>query len=187
MRTQPFGRAVGAAVSALLLWQCGGGGDGGSRTATADKGGRVDACELVPKSEMETIVGVSVASTKGHLSEHTYTTPPGYTASCRYLGERAVMLAVDYPAPRQQMSSEQLAARVTKQLRSQVGSDPSTDELFRSIQVRPVTGLAGPAAEYEMMEQTTLEVHTGDYMLKVMAPSLDDARGVAAKALERLH
>ena len=187
MRTRPFARAATAAAFTLVLWQCGGGGDEGSRTAAAGRGARVEACELVPKSEMETIVGASVASTQGNFSEHTYTTPPSYTASCMYLGERAVMLAVNYPAPRRQISSEQLAAQITEHLRSQVGSDPSTDELFKSIQVRPVTGLAGAAAEYEMMDQTTLEVHTGDHMLKVMAPSLDAARGVAGKALERLN
>lgn len=186
MRTQAFGRAAGAAAFALVLWQCGGGDSKQSRTASAARAGRVEACELVPKSEMETILGASVASAKGNFSEHTYTTPPSYTASCMYMGERAVMLAVNYPATSGQASSEQLGARVTEQLRSQVGSDPSTDELFRSIQVRPVAGLAGLAAEYEMLDQTTLEVHSGDHVLKVTSPSLDDARRIATTAIERL-
>ncbi len=102
------------------------------------------------------------------------------------MGERAVMLAVNYPATSGQASSEQLAARVTKLLRSQVGSDPGTDEFFNSVQVRPVAGLACPAAEYEMLDQTALEVHTGDRALKVTAPSLDDARRIATTAIERL-
>jgi hypothetical protein len=139
-----------------------------------------------PQGAVATILGASIASTKGNFSEHTHTELPSYTASCMYMGERAVMLAVNYPARSGQASSEQLAARITEQLRSQVGSDPSTDELFRSIQVRPVAGLDGPAAEYEMLDQTTLEAHTGDHVLKVTAPSLEDARAIATKAIERL-
>jgi hypothetical protein len=186
MRTQLFARTAGAAAFALVFWQCGGGDNEGSRTTSAARSDRVDACELVQASEVETIIGASIASAKGNFSEHTYTKPVNYTASCMYMGERAVMLAVTYPVARGKGTSEQLAARITEQLRSQVGSDPSTDELFKTTQVRPVEGFAGPAAEYTMLEQTTLEVHAGEYTLKVMAPSLEGARGVVTKAVERL-
>ncbi len=47
-----------------------------SRTASATGTSRVEACDLVPKSEMETILGASIPSAKGNFSQETYTTPP---------------------------------------------------------------------------------------------------------------
>jgi hypothetical protein len=188
MTTRPFGRAAGVAALVLTLWRCSGDDtkpatDSASGTGSA----RIDACALVPKSEVELIVGTPVTNATGNLSEHNYTKPVSYTASCMYLGERTVMLGVNYPVPAGRTTSEQLAGRITEHLRSQVGSDPSTDELFRRIQVRPVGGLAGPAAEYAMLDQTTLELHAGDYRLKIMAPSLGNARALAEKATSRLE
>ena len=186
MKTRPLARAAGAAALALVLWQCGGG-DDGARGASAASSRRVDACALVPKDEVETIVGASIASASGNFSEHTYTKPVSFTASCMYMGERAVMLGVHYPVPQGRGTSEELASRITEQLRSAADDDPSIDELYKTTEVRPVAGLAGPAAEYVMLDQTTLEARAGQYQLKVVAPSLESARGVAAKAIEQLE
>jgi hypothetical protein len=169
-----------------VLWQCGGG-DDGARSTSADSSRRVDACALVPKHEVETLVGASIASASGNFSEHTYTKPVSFTASCMYMGDRAVMLGVHYPVPQSRGTSEELASRITKQLRSHAEEDPSIKELYNTTEVRPVAGLTGPAAEYAMLDQTTLEVQAGQYRLKVVAPSLETARGVAAKAIERLE
>jgi hypothetical protein len=180
---------VSAALSALAAGGCGGDEAGGGEkegVAAAASPGRIDVCELVPKAEIESIVGAPVANTSGNFSEHTYSKPASYTASCMYMGQRTVMLGITYPASSALASSQDLAARVTEQLRSQVGSDTVTDEIFRTIQVRPVDGLAGPAAEYEMMGQTILEVHSGGRIFKITAASLDDARAVVEKAIAKL-
>ena len=184
-----IGRAVSAAALVLAVGGCGGrdaSGEekGGAAAATSNE--RVDLCELVPKAEIEGIVGAPVANTSGNFSEHTYSKPVSYTSSCMYMGERTVMLGVTYPASTARSSSKELAARVTEQLRSQVGSDTATDEIFRTTQVRAVDGLAGPAAEYEMMGQTILEVHADGRIFKITAASLDDARAVADKAIAKL-
>jgi hypothetical protein len=183
------GLVVSAAALALAVVGCGGreaSGEekGGAAAAASDE--RIDMCELLPKAEIEAIVRTPVANTSGNFSEHDYSKPVSYTSSCMYMGQRTVMLGVTYPIPSARSSSQELAARVTEQLRSQVGSDTLTDEIFRTTQVRPVAGLAGPAAEYEMMGQTVLEVHADGRILKITAASLDDARAVAEKALMKL-
>jgi hypothetical protein len=178
-----------AAALLLALGACGGrdaGGEEQDGPAAAASQERIDLCDLLPKAEIETIVGAAVANTSGNVSEHTYSKPVSYTSSCMYMGPRTVMLGVTYPATSAHSSSKELASRVTEQLRSQVGSDTITDELFRTTQVRPVDGLAGPAAEYVMMEQTILEVHADGRIIKVTAASLDDARAVADKAIANL-
>ena len=190
MHTRFIRRAAAVTALTLGLWRCGG---HDAKTAAASASGsddgsaRLDACALVPKSEIEAIVGTPVANGTGNFSEHTYSKPVSYTASCMYMGERSVMLGVTYPMPRSRTTSEQLARRITEQLRSQVGSDPSTDELFRSVEVRPVSGLDGPVAEYAILDQTTLELQVGNHMLKIMAPSLRSARAVAEKTISGLE
>ncbi|MGH7578959.1 MAG: hypothetical protein ACREM9_02215 [Gemmatimonadales bacterium] len=186
MHIRQLDRVAGTATLALVLWQCGGDTEA-ARSASAPPN-RVDACELVPKQEVETIVGASIANASANFSEHTYTKPVSFTASCMYTGaKRAVMLWVDYPNPESRWTSEELASRISEQLRSDAEEEPSIKELYRSTEVRPVAGLAGAAAEYAMLDQTTLEVRAGQYHLKVVAPSSEIARGVAAKALERLE
>jgi hypothetical protein len=184
-----------ALMLGLWSWGCGGGRDAAedaradAGTAEAASRDRVDACALVPKQEVATIVGGSIADASGDFSEHTYTKPVSFTASCRYMGERAVMLGVNYPVPPRRGTSAQLASTISERLRSQAEgeSDPGIAELYQSIEVRPVEGLAGPAAEYAMLDQTTLEASAGGYRLTVMAPSLESARTIAAKAFERLE
>ena len=183
-------RAVGTAALVLAFGGCGGGDTGGEQkdgALGAASRGRVDVCELVPKAEIETIVASAVANTSGNVSEHTYSEPVSYTSSCMYMGQRTVMLGITYPASSTHSSSKELAAGVTEQLRSQVGSDTLTDELFRTTQVRAVDGLAGPAAEYEMMGQTVLEVHAGGRIFKITAASLNDARAVADRAIAKFE
>lgn len=145
----------------------------------------MEACELVTKSEMEAIAGGAV-NAKGDFREHTHTKPTSYTASCTYLGGEMISLAVHYPRLSSLANSEALAQRITEQLRSQSEDDPDLAEAYRSTQVRPVEGLGGPAAAYELGGQTTLEAHTRRYTVKVNASSPDQARQVAAKAIERL-
>ncbi len=187
MNTQRLGQVVGPVALALLVARCGGTAERPDRAADVGGGGtRVEACDLVPKSDMEAIVGATVVKADGRFDEHTYTKPTSYTATCMYMGERAVVLGVNYPNPQSQLSSAALAASVTEQLRSQETGDPATDEVFRATQVRPVEGLPGSAAAYEMVEQTHLEVRGRGYTVKVVAPSLDHATQVAAKVFERL-
>jgi hypothetical protein len=184
MTTRPIGRAAGAAALALMLWQCGGGEDGATVAAA---GQQVDACDLVPREEVAALVGVPVDSAEGRFNEHTYTDPVTYTASCMYTGGDVVMLTVHYPVAEARGTSADLASRLTEWLHSSEEDDPSIEELYRSTEVRPVAGLAGPAAEYDMLGQTTLEARLGRYQVKVAAPSPESARGIAAKALERLR
>ncbi len=184
------GITVSAMALVLAIVGCSGreaNGEGKSAGAGAASDERIDVCELLPKAEVEAIVGTPVANTNGSFSEHDYSKPVSFTSSCMYMGQRTVMLGVTYPMPSARSSSRELADRVTEQLRSQVGSDTLTDEVFRTTQVRPVDGLAGPAAEYEMMGQTVLEVHADGRILKISAASLDDARAVAEKAMMKLE
>lgn len=181
MNTKPITRAGGIAALALVLWQCG----GEDRTASASAARRVDACALAPKEEVAAIVGADVTEVKGDFQEHTYVKPVSYTSSCMYEGSSPVILAIHYPSPQSRHTSEELASRITEQLRSQ--DDPSLQEVYRGIQVRPVSGLAGPAAEYVMFNQTTLEARKGVYEVKVVTPSAEGARSLASKVLERLE
>jgi hypothetical protein len=186
MTSQEVARCVRAAV-AIICAGCGAAEQadraGASGGTAAEK---VDACELVPKSEVEAIVGSAVEEAKGSFSEHTYTKPTSYTAGCMYAGGQSVILGVNYPRLSSLANSEALASRITQQLRSQTEDDPSIAEIYRTTQVRPVEGLAGPAAAFEIAGQTTLEAHARQYTVKVTASSLDQARQVAAKAIERL-
>lgn len=184
MNTMPITRAAGIAALALVLWQCG----GEEGTASASAARRVDACALAPKEEVEAIVGAAVTEVKGDFQEHTYVKPVNYTASCMYtVRPSSILLMVHYPYPKSGSTSEELASRITTNLRSDSEDDPDLKELYRNTEVRPVSGLAGPAAEYVMFDQTTIEARTGAYQVKVVAPSPESARGVAAKVLERLQ
>jgi hypothetical protein len=166
-----------------MLWRCGGGEDVTPIAATAQQ---VDACALVPREEVAALVGTPIDTAEGSFNEHKYTKPVTYTAGCMYTGRGAVMLTVHYPVPEARGTSADLASRLTEWIHSIDEDDPNIKKLYQTTEVRPVAGLAGPAAEYEMLGQTQLEARAGRYEVKVAAPSLESARGVAAKALERL-
>lgn len=180
-----MGRAASVAALTLIIAGCSGS-EGAERAGTGGSNAseRLDVCALVPSADVATIVGTAVTKTQSDFSEQTYSKPATYTSSCMYLGDRIVMLYVNYPRATS-LSSGELASRVTEQLRSEVGKDPSTDEVFRTTQVRPVA-LSKAAAEYEMLGQTRLEVHTGSEVVTVLAASLDEARRVAELMLSRL-
>ncbi len=167
-------------------WRCGG--DAGAAAAEAGaQAVKVNACELVPRQEVERLAGGTLTEVDGDFQEHTYTKPVNYTASCRYSGMRGVMLVVNYPVPEIRQTSEQMAARIATQMRSDAEDDPSLREIYGNIEVRPVAGLDGPAAEYTILNQTNLELRAGTYSLKVIAPSLEAARELAARAAGRLR
>lgn len=181
-----LGRVAGAATLALAFAQCGGESQRETQSAETSPNTRIDACALVLKSEMEALIGAAVASTNGTFSEEEYAKPTVNTAMCMFMGERPVIVAVNYPispAP----SAESLAARISATMRSASSGDANADALLKTTQVRPASGFESPAAEYEMMGQTTIEVHSNSRALKVTAPSLDLARRIAQKANERLE
>ena len=191
MTIQRPGRVAGGAALALVLAGCGGDSDrpnaASAGAASGGSPGRVEACDLVQQSELESITGAPVTSTKSDFDEQTHSTPVTYSARCMYLGEQLVTLIVHYPTPSRPASSAALASRLTEELRSQAESDPSTAELLRTAQVRPVEGLGFPTAAYEVIGDTHLEAYPPGHTVKITAPSLDQARQVAEKAAERLN
>jgi hypothetical protein len=175
-------------VPRRLRWslrKCGGQASEDAQTANAAADERIDACALLSKAEMEALVGATVANTNSTFSEEKYAKPAVNTTTCMFIGERPVIIAVNYPITAAS-SSESLAARISANMQSASSGDANADALLKSTQVRAATGFEGAAAEYEMMGQTTIEVHRNGRALKVTAPSLDVARRIAQKVNERL-
>jgi hypothetical protein len=175
----------GSAALALVLAGCGGQAETASGTGGDQR--HIDACGLATPAEVAAIVGTPSADTAGGFSEHTYTSPTTYSASCAYMAEgEMVMVAIHYPVRGSVPSAAELASTVTAHIRSQEESDSVLAEIYRTLPVRPVTDLPAPAAEYEIAGTTTLEARVGDHTLQVIAGSSDAARRVARTLIERL-
>lgn len=175
----------GSTALALALAGCGSQGETASVSGSDQR--RIDACGLATPAEVATIVGTQSVDTAGGFTEHTYTSPTTYSASCAYAAEgEMVMVVIHYPVRGSVPSTAELASSVTAHIRSQEETDPVLAETYRTLQVKPVPELPAPAAEYEIAGTTTLEARVGDRTLLVSAGSSEKARGVARALIERL-
>ena len=185
MTKSPAGRALTITVLAIGSLHCTAGADSEAASGSLE---RIDACALLPKSEVEAIVGTTVPEADPHFSEHSYTKPVTYTAGCIYGGDNPVIVAVNYPTSSGATTSEQLAARLTKWLREEQESEEeaSIADAMQGLAAQPVSGVGSAAAAYDFLGTTTLEAVAGSYQVKVTGRSLDVSQRVAQKVIERL-
>jgi hypothetical protein len=175
----------GSAALALALAGCGSQGETASPSRSDQQ--RIDACGLATPAEVATILGTPTVDTAGRFTEHTYTSPTTYSASCSYAAEgEAVMVVIHYPVRGSVPSAAELVSSVTDHIRSQEESDPAIADMYRQLHVTSVPELPAPAAEYEIAGTTTLEARVGDRTVQVNAGSSDVARRVARALIERL-
>jgi hypothetical protein len=185
MLKSPAGRALTITVLAIGSLHCAAGADSEAASGSLE---RIDACELLPKSEVEAIVGTPVPDADPHFTDHSYTKPVTYTAGCIYGGDNPVILAVHYPMSSEATTSEQLAARLTKWLKEEqeAEEEASIAGAMEGLAAQPVSGVGSAAAAYDFLGTTTLDAMAGSYQVKVTGPSLDVSRRVAQKVIERL-
>lgn len=178
-------RLVAITGFAVLATAC-----GGTRDVDAAEGGpdakEIDLCALMPIADVAKVVP-KISNAESHFSAHTYMKPVNYTAGCVYGGYGvAVILSVNYPVKTGNRTSQDLANSLTTWLEGQAEDDPDVAAMYKDLVVRPVAGMSGPAAEYEILDQTYLEVHAKGSVVKSAAPSLDQARTLAEMILARV-
>lgn len=150
-------------------------------------GKKIEVCALLPAADLAKITGRGITEAEGHFTEHDYMKPVNFTSGCVYAGGGvAFIISINYPRQASKESSQQLAKRLGDHIRSQYQDDPDVGPLYAQIEMRPVEGMAGPAAEYSFLNQTHLEVYAPRQLVQVVAPSLEEARALADTVLARL-
>ncbi|HSJ16370.1 MAG TPA: hypothetical protein VK939_18325 [Longimicrobiales bacterium] len=193
--------ALFPAIAMLTLAGCGGSDDSAGGETAADAGGAarqdtrlVDACQLIERAELETMLGASVGRPTVQRDGFDDDSPVKRSL-CSYSGENdGIVLKVTYPYRENPGTSAEWAAKVRKDYTTslEVAEDPEALAMLGNVQVHPLEGLGGAAAWIDLREVAgQVVVHTiseGSQRtyLELYATDLDTGRAYTEKLLAAL-